>query len=165
MKKKLLYSAVALMVAGILMSFFQERGYWQSILLNNRLVMQPDVTTSTQSAEIYFEAGTPDQGTYIYESTDGNLSLVTETSVIIPAGFLTGNSLIRGQGAFTTTEEVDTVVIAGLLATDFVVVGGEYLGGVDQQDVLQAEVKADTLIVHRLAAGESAAVFNYIVVR
>lgn len=81
------------------------------------------------------------------------------------SGALTGNAAIRGTNVFTTTAEVDTVVISGLLATDFVFVTCEYLGGVDQQDVLQAEIKADTLIVHRLAAGESAGVYNYLIIR
>jgi hypothetical protein len=80
-------------------------------------------------------------------------------------GIVTGSSSLRGSNAFTTTAAVDTVLITGLLATDFVFVTGEYKAGVDQQDVLQAEIKADTLIVHRLAAGESGALYNYLIVR
>lgn len=150
------------MVIGIV---YAHNNYFNSLLVRNRIIMQADATTSTQSAEIYFEAGTADQGTYIYESTDGNLDLVTETSVRVPAGFLTGNASIRGSNTFTTTAAADTVVISGLLATDMVFVTGEYVGGVDQQDVLQAEIKADTLIVHRLANGESAGAYNYLIVR
>lgn len=94
----------------------------------------------------------------------GTLTSTTLTSPTI-SGFITGGSTIRGSSAFTLTEAVDTVVISGLLATDIVMVSGEYVSGVDQQDVLQAEIKADTLIVHRLASGESAGAYNWLVVR
>jgi hypothetical protein len=92
----------------------------------------------------------------------GNLIAESNFTVV---DFLNGGSLLRGTGTFTTTAEVDTTLISSLLATDIVVVSGVYVAGVDQQDVLQAEVKADTLIVHRLAAGESAGAYSYIIIR
>ena len=163
MKKLILISIAVLTIVGIV---YAQSDYIMSLFVRQRLVMQPDATTSTQSAEIYFEAGTADQGTYIYESTDGNLSLVTETSVIIPAGFLTGNASIRGTGTFTAAEQVDTVVIAGLLSTDIVVTSFRYVGGLDAQDThLQAEVKDGSFIVHRNGSGESGAKWDYIIIR
>lgn len=65
-----------------------------------------------------------------------------------------------GVDTFTTTATADTVEISGALATDLYLVTGRG-GSVDQQDVLQVEAKADTLIVHRLAAGKSALSYNW----
>ncbi len=92
----------------------------------------------------------------------GELSVTGRTTLL---SGLTGNAAIRGTNAFTTTAAADTVLVAGLLSTDFVLVAGKYVGGVDQQDVLQAEVKTDTLIVHRLSSGESAGAYNYTIIR
>ena len=82
--------------------------------------------------------------------------MVTITSI------LTIGSLGCSDDVFNSTDQVDTVLISGALATDKYVVTG--IGGsVDQQDVLQAEAKADTLIVHRVASGASA--LKYILLR
>ena len=75
--------------------------------------------------------------------------MVTITSI------LTVGSLGCSDDVFTSTDQVDTVLISGALATDKYIITG--IGGsVDQQDVLQAESKVDTLIVHRVASGASA---------
>ena len=69
-----------------------------------------------------------------------------------------------GSNVFTTTATADTVVISGALATDNYFITGTG-GSVDQQDVLQAEAKADTLIVHRLASGASALTYDWLRIR
>ncbi|MCA9386317.1 hypothetical protein KC717_06755 [Candidatus Dojkabacteria bacterium] len=66
-----------------------------------------------------------------------------------------------GVSAFTTTDETDTVLIPGALATDLYIVTGVFTSAIDQQDILQVEAKADTLIVHRMASGESALGYNW----
>lgn len=76
MKKKWFVAGVVLLIFSI--AYAQ---YEYSLFIKNRLVMSPDGTTSTQSAEIYFEAGTPDQGEYIYASVDGQLDLIALTEV------------------------------------------------------------------------------------
>ena len=69
-----------------------------------------------------------------------------------------------GTDVFVTTAQVDTVLIPGSVATDKYFITG--IGGsVDAQDVLQAEAKVDTLIVHRLASGASALEYMWIRVR
>lgn len=72
-----------------------------------------------------------------------------------------GSSYV-GEGTFTTTAASDTTVISGALSTDTYIVSGKYVAGVDQQDVLQWVAKNDTLIVYRLANGESAAAYSYL---
>lgn len=79
----------------------------------------------------------------------------------VTAGTLALGTTVVGQDTFTTTAEADTVLISGALATDFYLLTG-CGGSVDQQDVLQAEAKADTLIVHRLASGASGLVYNWL---
>jgi len=66
-----------------------------------------------------------------------------------------------GVDAFTTTAGTDTVLITGALTTDIYIISGKYTAGVDQQDILQWEALADTLIVHRMAAGESALGYSW----
>ncbi len=67
-----------------------------------------------------------------------------------------GEDITAGKNTFVTTAVTDTVVVAGMLTTDIVVVSGEFTSAVDQQDVLQVEVLAGYFVVHRLASGESA---------
>ena len=74
------------------------------------------------------------------------------------------SATVAGVDTFVTTATADTVVISGALATDLYFVVGRG-GSVDQQDVLQVEAKADTLIVHRLASGASALVYNWLRIR
>ena len=96
-------------------------------------------------------------------------AVITGTTTVgaLTAGNITATSITLsedsyvGSDVFTTTATADTVVISGALATDIYFVNG--IGGsVDQQDVLQVEAKADTLIVHRLAAGASALEYNWL---
>ncbi len=95
---------------------------------------------------------------YISNATDGVIELNAAT--------LNVNGTVAGTNVFSTTDTADTVVIAGTLSTDIFVVSGVYTGGtVDQQDVLQALAKTDTLIVIRLASGESALKYNWIRLR
>lgn len=95
---------------------------------------------------------------YISNATDGVIELNATT--------LNVNGTVAGTNVFTTTAAADTVVIAGTLSTDIFVVSGVYTSGtVDQQDVLQAYAKTDTLIVIRLASGESALKYNWIRLR
>jgi len=102
----------------------------------------------------------------VYAQSDYVLSLFVRNRLVLQgSSYFQGNALVRGTGTFTTTALGDTTTITGLLATDYVVVSGVYVGGVDQQDVLQVEVAANTLMVHRLASGESAAKYNYIIMR
>lgn len=91
----------------------------------------------------------------------GNVN-ITQGDLSLDAGELLLSSTIVGEGAFTTTAAADTTVITGALATDTYIVSGKYVAGVDQQDVLQWEAKADTLIVHRLASGESAGAYTWL---
>lgn len=95
---------------------------------------------------------------YISNATDGVMELNAAT--------LNVNGTVAGTNVFTTTAAADTVVISGTLSTDIFVVSGVYTSGtVDQQDVLQAYAKTDTLIVIRLASGESALKYNWIRLR
>ena len=66
-----------------------------------------------------------------------------------------------GENVFTTTATKDTVVIKGTVTSDVFLVSPEYVAGVDQQDVLEWTVKTDTLIVSRLASGESALKYSW----
>lgn len=95
---------------------------------------------------------------YISNATDGTMELNAAT--------LNVNGTVAGTNVFTTTAAADTVVISGTLTTDIFIVTGVYTtGSVDQQDVLEAYAKTDTLIVIRLASGESALKYNWIRLR
>ena len=144
----------------------QSSDYFMSLFVRQRIVMSPDATTSTQSAEIYFF----DTGNYIYASADGKMGYVADgtgsddhtfTGTVTISDEVTLASTVAGVDTFTTTATADTVLISGAAATDhyFLTAHG---GSVDQQDVLQAEAKADTLIVHRLASGASGLVYSWL---
>ena len=95
---------------------------------------------------------------YISNATDGTLE--------INAATINVNATVAGSNVFATTATADTVVISGTLSTDYFLVTGVYTSGtVDQQDVLQAYAKTDTLIVIRLASGESALKYNWLRLR
>ena len=97
-------------------------------------------------------------GETISNSTDGTIDF--GTAILSFGGTKLDSGSTVGVDAFTTTATADTVVISGALATDIYIVNGRG-GSVDQQDLLQVEAKADTLIVHRLAAGASALSYNW----
>lgn len=80
--------------------------------------------------------------------------------IVAPVALQMDSAATCGVDTFATTAEADTVEILGALATDLYLVTGRG-GSVDQQDVLQVEAKADTLIVHRLASGASGLVYNW----
>ena len=67
-----------------------------------------------------------------------------------------------GIGTFTTTAAADTTVISGATTSDVYLISPNYVAGVDQQDVLQWTAKTDTLIVNRLAGGESALKYSWL---
>lgn len=97
---------------------------------------------------------------------DEYISNVTDGTLLLSAATLDVNGTVAGTNVFTTTAAADTVVIAGTLSTDiFIVSGVRTSGTVDQQDVLQAYAKTDTLIVIRLASGESALKYNWVRLR
>jgi hypothetical protein len=81
-------------------------------------------------------------------------------NIVAPTVLQMDSAVTCGVDTFTTTAEADTVEISGALATDLYLVTGRG-GSVDQQDVLQVEAKADTLIVHRLSGGASGLVYNW----
>ena len=95
-------------------------------------------------------------------ATPGALEDITQgTALEIGAG--TRMELLGfGSDAFTTTAAADTVLISGALATDKYWITAYGSAAVDQQDVLQAEAKADTLIVKRLANGASGLTYSYL---
>lgn len=67
-----------------------------------------------------------------------------------------------GTGAFTTTDAIDTVVIAGATTSDVYFISPNYTAGVDQQDILQWTAQTDTLFVTRMANGESALGYSWL---
>ena len=67
-----------------------------------------------------------------------------------------------GTNVFTTTAAADTVVISGATSSDVYFISPNFVAGVDQQDVLQWTAKTDTLIVNRLASGESALKYSWL---
>lgn len=67
-----------------------------------------------------------------------------------------------GENVFSTTAETDTVTISGALTTDTYIISGQYTAGVDQQDILQWEAISGKLVVHRMAAGESALKYSWL---
>lgn len=69
---------------------------------------------------------------------------------------------VIGEDVFETTAETDTVTISGALTTDTYIISGQYTAGVDQQDILQWEAISGKLVVHRMAAGESALKYSWL---
>jgi hypothetical protein len=82
-------------------------------------------------------------------------TLTTTGAVLLP-------STVVGENVFTTTAETDTVVIAGALATDTYFISGQFTSAVDQQDILQWQALDGKLVVHRMAAGESALKYSWL---
>jgi len=137
------------------------------------LIVQPNADSATlvnvydKDGNSLFNINSVDNTVNIPSGTTltGTLASPTITAPTI-TGFITGNAFNRGSDVFTTTAAADTVLVSGLLATDYVLITGTKIAGaVDQQDVLQTEAKADTLIVHRLASGKSAQTYDYLIVR
>jgi len=111
-----------------------------------------------------------DTGIYINSPADGKLLItsdgtgnddITITGTTVFSNRTLLSSAVSDTNAFTAVATADTVVISGVTTTSIFVVSGMYLGGVDQQDVLQWDTRADTLIVYRLAAGESAGKYSW----
>lgn len=67
-----------------------------------------------------------------------------------------------GTNVFTTTAVADTVIISGATTSDVYFISPKYTAGVDQQDILQWRAKTDTLIVTRMADGESALEYGWL---
>ena len=67
-----------------------------------------------------------------------------------------------GVDVFTTTAVTDSVVISGATTDDIYFVTGNLTSAIDQQDILQWQALTDTLVVHRMAAGESALKYGWI---
>lgn len=70
-----------------------------------------------------------------------------------------------GTGEFATTLTADTTTVTGATASSVFIVSGQYVGGVDQQDVLQWKAETDRLIVYRLASGESGAKYSWLKIK
>lgn len=86
----------------------------------------------------------------------------TITGTLTTSGAIALPSTVVGENAFTTTAETDTVVISGALATDTYFISGQFTSAIDQQDILQWEAIAGKLVVHRMAAGESALKYSWL---
>lgn len=134
----------------------------QLTLANNEAI------SNATDGTIAFTDGSNNLMTIVDNGTTGNVT-ITGQGIISGNTQLNGTHLdvsttIAGQDTFATTASADTVVISGALESDLYFLTGVG-GSVDQQDVLQAEAKADTLIVHRLASGASDLVYNWFRVR
>ena len=70
-----------------------------------------------------------------------------------------------GIDVFTTTAVTDSVVISGATTDDIYFVTGNLTSAIDQQDILQWQALTDTLVVHRMASGESALKYGWIRIR
>jgi hypothetical protein len=91
--------------------------------------------------------------TYNSITISGNSALTT----------LSLDSLVSiGVDAFTTTATTDSVVISGATTDDIYFVTGNLTSAIDQQDILQWQALTDTLVVHRMASGESALKYAWI---
>ena len=90
----------------------------------------------------------------------GALNFVSGLGSFNLGGGTSLNLIGTGTGTFTTTVEHDTVLISGALNTDSYLLTPKGTAA-DPQDVLFAEPKADTLIVHRPASGTSGLVYFY----
>ena len=104
---------------------------------------------------------------YVRPSTSNNSVGIWNTNAYTP---ISQDSLINlllpstkvGTDVFTTTAETDTVTISGALATDIYFVTGQFTSAIDQQDILHWEALAGKLVVHRMAAGESALKYSWL---
>lgn len=92
-----------------------------------------------------------------------NGKLVVKDSLRV-GSFVTGNSKFRGHDAFTTSATLDTVVIAGLLSTDFAVVCPDRQAAPGTAEFLSCHAGAngDTLFVSRNTGTTSALAYTYI---
>jgi hypothetical protein len=71
-----------------------------------------------------------------------------------------GNSNFRGSDAFSGTAAADTIVNANFASTDYFFLSITGSGAPTSEDILSAEAKTDTLIVHR-AGGTSGLTYNW----
>jgi len=147
-------------LVGIALSVFGQDVY------NNRYTRYIKTLLLMQgTAQIDFN--TAASGESINSSTADQLDIDATTEVEIGAttidlnGRTVFNTTVADTNAFTGTATADTVVVTGATTSSVFVVSGMYLGGVDQQDVLQWDTRADTLIVYRLASGESAGKYSW----
>lgn len=92
--KKIIISLVVLMVIGLL---YAQSDHWLSLFISQRIVMNEDATTSSQSSEIYFETDNSTIGgtEVIYSSTADQLDIDATTEVEITATTLDINAGIR----------------------------------------------------------------------
>jgi hypothetical protein len=109
---------------------------------------------------------------YISNSSDDTVSISGVLSTNnITAAYLTATGLnldsgvTVGQDVFTTTAETDTVVIPGASTADMYFITGNFTSAIDQQDILQWEALSGKLVVHRMAAGESALKYSWLRIR
>ena len=86
----------------------------------------------------------------------------TITGTLTTTGAVAFPSTVVGENVFATTAETDTVTISGALATDTYFISGQFTSAIDQQDILQWEAIAGKLVVHRMAAGESALKYSWL---
>lgn len=87
----------------------------------------------------------------------------TGLSSVLRAATLSLDSLVSiGIDIFTTTAVTDTVVISGATVDDIYFVTGNLTVAIDQQDILQWQALAGRLVVHRIAAGESALKYAWV---
>ena len=120
-----------------------------------------DITDASPTSTYYVVTWDGDEIKIVTVSNLGANAFETLVADIVAPSILQMDSAATcGIDTFTTTATADTVLISGALATDLYLVTGRG-GSVDQQDVLQVEAKADTLIVHRLASGASALAYNW----
>ena len=117
----------------------QESGYFRSIFVATELQINSGAALDVNGDATYA----------------GDLTIES-------GGEIVGSStLLVGTGTFGTTEQEDTVVVTGILATDDFVLSLEAAAS-DPQDVLSWNVVADTLFVHRPASGASGLTYTYL---
>ena len=131
-----------------------------------RIYVLPDATITgigSYKSIMVFEvdrAGTQSE----YLRIDGDLQEVRITKLSVGPIGSTNEAKIStieyGIGTFTGTEQLDTVVIGGGLATDHYLLSPEGTAA-DPQDVLFYEAIADSLIVHRPASGTSGLTYTW----
>lgn len=78
-----------------------------------------------------------------------------------PNSTLTGNALIRGSDAFTTTAQNDTVTISGASISDYYFVQATGTGTLILADEMKVEATSTGFIVHRGVAGTSGLTYNW----
>lgn len=89
-------------------------------------------------------------------------TLTTTGAIQVGTTFSLDSLVSIGTNVFATTAAADTVVVTGTTTDDVFLVSPIYVAGVDQQDVLEVTVKTDTLIINRIAAGESALKYGWV---